>query len=182
MVSRMAEKGARDRGNEILYIEGLVPDDLREQIKSEMKADDIKIVSLENAWEALTGDLEAGQKRTLLARDEDIRKIAAQLGMTEDEIETELRKRGDKRIISCEGFNFLHLGALNDLARALMEEDDDSIRSFYGLLMQRDLPPGRIEGLKRMSVLPLILPPISENLIEDIENIRREHAQFITAA
>jgi len=87
------------------------------------------------------------------------------------------------RVLELNNYHFLHLAAAIEFSRSMLADDTESMNAFYELLMHRPLDAAERARLRvARGVISLTLPPIAENLIEDIESIRLEHAAFLVNA
>lgn len=130
---------------------------------------------LEEALTLFKQPLEKDKKqRMLLLRQEDLAK--------DPDVNWHAQNRAECKVLSLENYNFLHLASALEFARSILSQDNDAIRDFYSLLMHQALSAGELERLTQRQVISLILPSIATGLIEDINTIRKEYAQFISSA
>jgi len=167
--------------NEIIipqeYLEGLGAKNMQEVIEANRGSRDVRIMPLDEAVQAFQQDLKEGKnRRMILLRQRD---LARHSGIQR------LARRSPERygILALENYDALHLAAAVEFARSVLSRDDDAIRDFYALLMHRELPPGvTIEQYKQGGIIELRLPAIERNLIEDIDVLQEQHAQFLGSA
>lgn len=137
------------------------------------QSEDVVIVPLEQAIQMALGvGVDDPENTIVLLRDIDV--------------DDNLRANARCRVLSMENYSFLHLGATLELARAILTGNRPAARTFLALIhpgMTADEIESEVERLlTQRGIIALMLPPIVEQLIEGIDQLKGEYAKFVTSA
>jgi len=159
------------------YLRGFGAERIRQIVEASGTSRDVRIMPLAEAVEAFRQDLQKGKsKRMILLKQKDLD--------AHSDVGKLAQRRSDRyKVLALENYHILHLASTLEFGRAVLSENDDAIRDFYALSMHEGIPSSvTLSQLKRDGIITLQLPEIKRNLIEDIDVLHEQHAQFLGSA
>ena len=153
------------------YLEEAGLHDLIAAIDAKRLTSDIQLVSLEQAK-----NISKNKDKHFAAN------IVVILRQTD--LDENTRKQSECRLVVLDNYHFLHLPAAMELARSIVSGDMKAAVAFYSLLMHTTeaAAQDRVNALWPRRIWRIPLPAIEQNLIENVDDLLQEYAEFMKNA